>query len=184
MFSAPLRRALSSRTAPVERTVRCRQLRLAPRAPAVRTGLSPPWLVHGHSAEDGAYLRYPYHCWCIPGAAWPFLGSAMSRTKVQGRILGKYHLGKDPFGVGAPQNCNTLAFTKLNQCFYKWDWIHRLDLLTVKLLSWWKGAESLCAGWLSPHFFPENNAVRAAEQILVLVLLCLEMLNRFGGSEF
>lgn len=120
----------------------------------------------------------------ISGAAWCSPDSSMSRTKVQRQILGKYHLGKDPFSAGGPQKCISLAFTKLKQYFYKWDWKHRLDLLAVKLLSWWNGAESLHADWLSPHSFLENSTVRAAEQILVLVLLCLEMLNRFGGSEF
>lgn len=110
----------------------------------------------GPCSENGTYhgwfmapVQKTELTWDIPTTAGasqelhdPSPGSATSRTKVQGCIL-----GKDPFSAGGPQNCNTLAFTKLNQCFYKWDWKRGLDLLTVKLLSWWKGAESLCADW-------------------------------------
>lgn len=81
----------------LDHTMHFWQLCLAPWATVVRMGLSPPWVVHDHSAEAGACPGYPYFYWCIPGAVCgalltlPCPGSMCRGTFCGSIIWGRIH---------------------------------------------------------------------------------------------
>lgn len=134
VFTAPLHWALLPRTALAE------PCRAPPVPPARTTGPSGGDGDGAFTSAVGAWPQCRRQSSCTVSVRElhrPSPGSALSRTKVQWRVLGK--TWSDPFGAGAPQRRNALVSTKLKQCFYKRDKKYRLDLLTVKSLSWWKG---------------------------------------------